>query len=186
MITVIIRFEHVFFSVKIDSDTSDTDFLAQVTRRQETREWEERREGDTEESGPEEMWVLTFLSPSLGRALRDCVRLFAWPVEGAGSWDTAGKNLWRWGKEGNILNSTEFKCIEGLALGTLYLLGRGGEGKEINLSVTVSPQKTLTGCQTQTHQSWHSHSVTATYRAHIISSAQVHPGNWTHDPTQPD
>lgn len=37
--------------------------------------------------------ALTFLSPSLGRALRDCVRLFMGPVEGAGSLATPGENL---------------------------------------------------------------------------------------------
>lgn len=36
---------------------------------------------------------LTFLSPSLGKALRDCVRLFMGPVEGAGSLATPGENL---------------------------------------------------------------------------------------------
>lgn len=36
---------------------------------------------------------LTFLSPSLGRALRDCVRLFMGPEEGAGSLATPGENL---------------------------------------------------------------------------------------------
>lgn len=36
---------------------------------------------------------LTFLSPSLGSALRDCVRLFAGPVEGAISLATPGENL---------------------------------------------------------------------------------------------
>lgn len=36
---------------------------------------------------------LTFLSPSFGRALRDCVRLFMVPVEGVGSFATPGENL---------------------------------------------------------------------------------------------
>lgn len=46
---------------------------------------------------------LTFLSPSLGSALRDCVRLFMGPAEGAGSLATPGENLrshreekWNW------------------------------------------------------------------------------------------
>lgn len=36
---------------------------------------------------------LTFLSPSLGRALSDCVRLFVAPAEGARSFTTPGENL---------------------------------------------------------------------------------------------
>lgn len=36
----------------------------------------------------------TFLSPSLGRALRDCVRLFMGPLEGTESLPIPGENLW--------------------------------------------------------------------------------------------
>lgn len=36
----------------------------------------------------------TFLSPSLGRALRDCVRLFIGPLEGTDSLPIPGENLW--------------------------------------------------------------------------------------------
>lgn len=36
----------------------------------------------------------TFLSPSLGRALRDCVRLFMGPLEGTDSLPTPGENLY--------------------------------------------------------------------------------------------
>lgn len=36
---------------------------------------------------------LTFLSPSLGRALSDCVRLFMGPAEGDGSLAVPGENL---------------------------------------------------------------------------------------------
>lgn len=74
------------------------------------------------------MWSFSlFLSPSLGRALRDCVRLFMGPVEGAGSLATPGEN-------GSSVSLSVSLSAPPLSAGGLSLVGGGHDGDPLSRS----------------------------------------------------